>query len=134
MVLLVCFSMKTIFEGISNSIEFVKTHEICYNFLAICHVIQSCRIIFICRYCGGRHNSLLPGPNSRISSRNDDDHAFSSPNTVQSLSTQTQSSRPMPMDHRIKLLGTAVLNTEVQGELFPGRSNLPSFRLLIYGR
>ncbi|XP_065361992.1 uncharacterized protein LOC135955567 [Calliphora vicina] len=88
---------------------------------SIGHVIQGCRSTFTCRYCGGRHNSLLHKPNSKINPQIDDNQASSS-NTVQSFSTQTQSSKPIPIDDRTKLLGTAVLNVEVQGELFPARA------------
>ncbi|XP_046808368.1 uncharacterized protein LOC124420202 [Lucilia cuprina] len=115
-----CSSFNSL--GINERIEFVKKHEICYNCLAVGHVIQACRSTFICRYCGGRHNSLLHRPNSRINPHNEDNQASSSSNTVQSFSTHTQSSKPTPIDDRTKLLGTAVLNVEVQGELFPARA------------
>ncbi|XP_037819343.1 uncharacterized protein LOC119608858 [Lucilia sericata] len=86
------------------------------------HVIKDCYSAFKCRYCGGKHNSLLHKPNSNPNPHVENTQASTSQNAVQSFSTHTQSSKPIPIDDRTKLLGTAVLNVEVQGELFPARA------------
>ncbi|XP_037824736.1 uncharacterized protein LOC119612918 [Lucilia sericata] len=77
------------------------------------------------------HSSKKPHPNpkpqneQKFSNPNpqvENTQASTSQNAVQSFSTHTQSSKPIPIDDRTKLLGTAVLNVDVQGELFPARA------------
>ncbi|XP_037815968.1 uncharacterized protein LOC119606507 [Lucilia sericata] len=113
-----CSSFNSL--GLNQRIEFVNENGICYNCLATGHVIKDCYSAFKCRYCGGKHNSLLHKPNSNPQVENT--QASTSHNAVQSFSTHTQSSKPIPIDDRTKLLGTAVLNVDVQGELFPARA------------
>ncbi|XP_037826545.1 uncharacterized protein LOC119614493 [Lucilia sericata] len=115
-----CSSFNSL--GLNQRIEFVNENGICYNCLATGHVIKDCYSAFKCRYCGGKHNSLLHKPNSNPNPHVENTQASTSQNAVQSFSTHTQSSKPIPIDDRTKLLGTAVLNVEVQGELFPARA------------
>lgn len=105
---------------VNERIDFVKKNGICYNCLAIGHTIKDCQSTFKCRYCGGKHNTLLHKPNPNTNPQNDDQPSTSR-NAGQSFSTQTLSRKPI-LDNRTKLLGTVVLNVDVQGELFPARA------------
>ena len=106
--------------GVHDRIEFVENNEMCFNCLAISHNVNDCQSIFTCRYCGGRHNTLLHNPEFDPNPQVDID-LQSSKNSIQSFSTQTRSLKPKYSD-RTNLLGTVVLNIETQGKLYPARA------------
>ncbi|XP_065355424.1 uncharacterized protein LOC135949900 [Calliphora vicina] len=114
--------------GVAERINFVKQNGCCYNCLAISHGIKECHSTFTCRHCGGRHNSLLHRPSSNSnthastnSNPTDEQPSTSTRNVSQSFSTLTNQTDGV-LDDRKKLLGTAVLNVQVHGSLFPARA------------
>ncbi|XP_065368805.1 uncharacterized protein LOC135961239 [Calliphora vicina] len=109
---------------VNDRINFVKNSGCCYNCLAISHGVKECTSSFTCRYCGGKHNTFLHRPNQNTSSNpnpTDEQPSVSSQNSSQSFSTLTHHSETL-LDDRKKLLGTAVLNIEIDDSLLPARA------------
>ena len=100
--------------GVNERIEFVRKNSICYNCPAISHIVSECRSTFTCRYCGGRHNTLLHKPNPTINPQNDN-----KPSTCNTVLLY-----PNPVkQNQIRLdASTAALNIRIHGEDFPARA------------
>lgn len=100
--------------------EFVSKNKICLNCLSYTHLRKDCTSKYTCTYCKRNHHSLLHFPKSRST--------YESPDNRPSTSAQAQTSSHFSCMNRTPsentLLPTAIVNIEIQGEMFKARAFL----------
>ncbi|RVE41994.1 hypothetical protein evm_013355 [Chilo suppressalis] len=102
---------------VSERIEFVKSHRLCFNCLRPSHTVSDCKSIFRCQKCRHRHHTLLHEDVSVVSSENQSNNNNQTPNQVRVLTSLG--------DGSVVLLSTAYIQIRDQSGIFQ------NFRALI---